>query len=50
MSYGGYNKLYSFDYQNGELYQEYGLMYYGDRQIVMNNDDENLIKAIYQTK
>ena len=47
LSYGGYNKLYSFDYQNEELYQEYGLMYYGDRQIVMNNDDENLIKVIY---
>ena len=43
------NKLYSFDYEKKELYQKYGEMGYskGYNQIIINDDDENLIKIIY---
>ena len=41
-----YNKLYSFDYQKGELYQKYGAMYYYN-EIIVNDEDENIIKVMY---
>ena len=42
-----YNKLYSLDFQKGEFYQEYDGIYNYNGQIIINDDDENLIKVIY---
>ena len=42
-----YNKLYSLDYQKGKFYQEYDGIYGYFGQIIINDDDENLIKVIY---
>ena len=41
------NNLYSFDYEKGELYQDYGPMYTSDYHITINDDDENIIKVIF---